>query len=170
MSEFEEAGAATEIDADGEDVEEAEAEEEEAADPAPGTVGLADAAPVSDPVPIAPAAGAAEVAAANDAQSQKAASSIEVSRESIDGQLVAVRYEVAVPRSRLAELKAWQARRRLAGPAAAASRAAGEDALKATKHKMLDRKTLRLMNRETWADMGFEGITDITWFAVDGLS
>ena len=100
--------------------------EEEAADPAPGTVGLADAAPVSDPVPIAPAAGAAEVAAANDAQSQKAASSIEVSRESIDGQLVAVRYEVAVPRSRLAELKAWQARRR---PAAAASRAAGEDAL-----------------------------------------
>ena len=96
---------------------------------APGTVELADAAPLSDPVPIAPPAGAAEAAVANDAQPQKAASSIEVSRESIDGQLVAVRYEVAVPRSRLAELKAWQTRRRLAGPATAASRAASADAL-----------------------------------------
>ena len=105
--------------------------EEEAADPALGAVELADAAPVSDPVPIAPPAGAAEVAAANQAQLQKPASSIEVSRESIDGQLVAVRYEVAVPRSRLAELKAWQARRGAARPFAAASRAASEDALQA---------------------------------------
>jgi len=105
--------------------------EEEAADPAPDAVEIAEAAPVSDPATIAPAAEVAEVVAANKAQSQETSSSIEVSRESIDGQLVAVRYEVAVPRSRLAELKAWQARRRLAGPAAAASRAASEDALKA---------------------------------------
>ena len=104
--------------------------EEEAADPAPGAVELADAAPVSDPAKTAPAAKVAEVVAANEAQSQEPFSSIEVSRESVDGQLVAVRYEVAVPRSRLAELKAWQARRGVARPLAAASRAASEDALK----------------------------------------
>ena len=105
--------------------------EEEAADPAPGAVELADAAPVSDPAKTAPAAKVAEVVAANEAQSQEPFSSIEVSRESVDGQLVAVRYEVAVPRSRLAELKAWQARRGVGGPVAAASRAASEDALQA---------------------------------------
>jgi hypothetical protein len=108
----------------------AEAEVEEA-DPAPGAVELADAAPVSDPAKTAPAAKVAEVVAANEAQSQEPFSSIEVSRESVDGQLVAVRYEVAVPRSRLAELKAWQARRGVGGPVAAASRAASEDALQA---------------------------------------
>ena len=110
----------------------AEAEaDEEAADPAPGAAELADAAPVSDPAKTAPAAKVAEVVAANEAQSQEPFSSIEVSRESVDGQLVAVRYEVAVPRSRLAELKAWQARRGVGGPVAAASRAASEDALQA---------------------------------------
>ena len=105
--------------------------EEEAANPAPGAVELADAAPVSDPAKTAPVAKVAEVVAANEAQSQEPFSSIEVSRESVDGQLVAVRYEVAVPRSRLAELKAWQARRGVGGPVAAASRAASEDALQA---------------------------------------
>ncbi|MFP6738065.1 MAG: hypothetical protein VCD34_04915 [Planctomycetota bacterium] len=104
--------------------------EEEAADPAPDAVEIADAAPVSDPGTIAPAAEVAEVVAANKAQSQETSSPIEVSRESVDGQLVAVRYEVAVPRSRLAELKAWQARRGVVRPFTAASRAASEDALK----------------------------------------
>ena len=109
--------------------------EEEAADPAPGAVEIADAAPVSDPGTIAPAAEVAEVVAANKAQSQETSSPIEGSRESVDGQLVAVRYEVAVPRSRLAELKAWQARRGVARPLAAASRAASEDALKGKSRK-----------------------------------
>ncbi len=111
----------------------AEAEEETEGDepvvPAPGAVEIADAAAVSDPAPAAPPAGAVEVAAANQAQQKKPGSPIEVSRESIDGQLVAVRYEVEVPRSRLAELKAWQARRGLARPALAAARAESKEAL-----------------------------------------
>ncbi len=38
----------------------------------------------------------------------KPATGVEVSRESVNGQLVAVRYEVAVSRSRLGELNAWR--------------------------------------------------------------
>ena len=54
----------------------------------------------------------------------KPAAGIEVSRESVNGQLVAVRYEVAVSRSRLGELNTWRKKQSpQALPAAAAPRA-----------------------------------------------
>ena len=92
----------------------------------------ADTAAPKAPEPAADALpGGAEVEVARGAESrqEKPGDSIEVSRESIDGQLVAVRYEVTVSRSRLAELKAWQAERAGAPPAVADARAADEGAL-----------------------------------------
>ena len=98
-------------------------------------VGESDAADEAAPTTPEPAADAlpggveAEVARGAEVLQEKSGDSIEVSRESIDGRLVAVRYEVAVPRSRLAELKAWQAKRAGGRPAAVAARAAVEGAL-----------------------------------------
>ena len=56
---------------------------------------------------------------------KKPAAGIEVSRESVNGRLVAVRYEVAVSRSRLGELNTWRKKQSSqALPAAAVPRAA----------------------------------------------
>lgn len=74
----------------------------ESADLAPGA-GLADAGGVESDG----GAGAALAAAARP-PGKSTAAEVEVSRESVEGRLVAVRYEVAVSRSRLAELTAWK--------------------------------------------------------------
>ena len=95
-------------------------------------VGESDAAEEAAPTAPEPASDAlpggveADVARGAEARQEKYGDSIEVSRESIDGRLVAVRYEVTVPRSRLVELKAWQAKRSGARPAAAAAHASVE--------------------------------------------
>ena len=94
-----------------------------------GESGAADEAAPTAPEPAAdalPGSVEAEVARGAEARQEKFGDSIEVSRESIDGRLVAVRYEVTVPRSRFAELKAWQAKRSGARPAATAARASVE--------------------------------------------
>jgi hypothetical protein len=94
----------------------------------PGGAELAAPAVVAEP--LADAAEAVEAdepepVVAEKPSGNKPAAGIEVSRESVNGQLVAVRYEVAVSRSRLGELNTWRKKQSSqARPAAAASRAA----------------------------------------------
>ena len=93
----------------------------------PGGAELAAPAVVAEP--LADAAEAAEAdepepVVAEKPSGNKPAAGIEVSRESVNGQLVAVRYEVAVSRSRLGELNTWRKKQSSqALPAAAAPRA-----------------------------------------------
>ena len=93
----------------------------------PGGAELAAPAVVAEP--LADAAEAVEAdepgpVVAEKPSGNKPAAGIEVSRESVNGQLVAVRYEVAVSRSRLGELNTWRKKQSpQALPAAAASRA-----------------------------------------------
>ena len=93
----------------------------------PGGAELAAPAVVAEP--LADAAEAVEAdepgpVVAEKPSGNKPAAGIEVSRESVNGQLVAVRYEVAVSRSRLGELNTWRKKQSSqARPAAAASRA-----------------------------------------------
>ena len=94
----------------------------------PGGAELAAPAVVAEP--LADAAEAVEAdepepVVAEKPSGNKPAAGVEVSRESVNGQLVAVRYEVAVSRSRLGELNTWRKKQSpQARPAAAASRAA----------------------------------------------
>ena len=93
----------------------------------PGGAELAAPAVVAEP--LADAAEAVEAdepepVVAEKPSGNKPAAGIEVSRESVNGQLVAVRYEVAVSRSRLGELNTWRKNQSSqALPAAAAPRA-----------------------------------------------
>ena len=93
----------------------------------PGGAELAAPAVVAEPLPDAAEAVEAdepEPVVAEKPSGNKPAAGIEVSRESVNGQLVAVRYEVAVSRSRLGELNTWRKKQSSqARPAAAASRA-----------------------------------------------
>ena len=88
------------------------------------------AAPAVVAEPLADAAEAVEAAepgpvVAEKPSGNKPPAGIEVSREIVNGQLVAVRYEVAVSRSRLGELYAWRKKQSSqVSPAVAASRAA----------------------------------------------
>jgi hypothetical protein len=94
----------------------------------PGGAELAAPAVVAEP--LADAAEAVEAAepgpvVAEKPSGNKPPAGIEVSREIFNGQLIAVRYEVAVSRSRLGELNAWRKKQSSqVSPAVAASRAA----------------------------------------------
>ena len=99
-----------------------------AGDPTPVAADAADIAVPDDSGTAAPGGVVEEVAGANESRRQKPGNSIEVSRESIDGRLVAVRYEVTIPHSRFGELEAWRRKQTAARPAAVAAPTAAEGA------------------------------------------
>ena len=115
----------------------------------PGGAELAASAVVAEP--LADAAEAVEAdepepVVAEKPSGNKPAAGIEVSRESVNGQLVAVRYEVAVSRSRLGELNTWRKKQSSqAFPAAAASRAAPRAVSRSSRTPAAASKSARKM-------------------------
>lgn len=115
----------------------------------PGGAELAAPAVVAEP--LADAAEAVEAdepepVVAEKSSGNKPAAGIEVSRESVNGQLVAVRYEVAVSRSRLGELNTWRKKQSSqALPAAAASRAAPRAVSRSSRTPAAASKSARKM-------------------------